>query len=47
MLFYFNKKQPEVKKQIREYLKSFFNIEYEFYGIPLDFEVFVKEWRKI
>jgi hypothetical protein len=47
MLFYFNKKQPEAKKQIREYLKSFFNIEYEFYGIPLDFEVFVKEWRKI
>jgi predicted GTPase len=47
MLFYFNKKQTEVKKQIREYLKSFFNIEYEFYGIPLDFEVFVKEWRKI
>jgi hypothetical protein len=49
LIFNFNKVDRNVKKEIITYLQSFFNIDYEYYGVPFYFEVYVKdgEWRKV
>ena len=47
LIFYFNEANEGTKWEIRGYLINLFGIEYDFYGIPFDYEVWVKSWNRI
>ena len=52
--FYFNdvddniaETNHELMKKVRNDLKNFFNIDLEYYGVPLDLEFYIKTWERM
>jgi hypothetical protein len=52
--FYFNDVDDNVAetnydlmKKVRNDLKNFFNIDLEYYGVPLDLEFYIKTWERM
>ena len=37
----------ELMKKVRNDLKNFFNIDLEYYGVPLDLEFYIKTWERM
>jgi hypothetical protein len=47
-MFYFTSDvNSNVKGEVRRDLSSFFNIDVEYYGVPLDLEFYVQSWNKV
>jgi len=47
LIFYFNQADVGVKWEIQGYIINLFGVEMGYYGIPFDFEVYVKNWQRI
>jgi len=45
--FYFNEADDTTPREIKKYIESLFGIEMGYYGIPFDFDIFVKYWKRL
>ena len=52
--FYFNDVDDNVAEtnydlmiKVRNDLKNFFNVDLEYYGVPLDLEFYIKTWKRM